>query len=138
MDQAYSRLKTVLKQQDATLDELRSLLEATGIRVGSRALARLGDESKPLERLDLRLAGAICQVCEVSLSELIVFRPAEGGFRRISLVKQKRLDYLLDGNNEGTLTKPELEELRRMVRKSEEMTVHNARYLAEQRQATHA
>ncbi len=134
MVQAYSRLKTVLEQRKLTVADLRQFLQYTGDQPGLRSLARLGDETQPLKSLDLRLAGVICQVCEVPLSDLIVFRPEEG-FQRITLAKQKRLDYLMDGNNNGTLTEAELEELRRMVRECEEATVHNARYLAQRHQA---
>jgi hypothetical protein len=134
MRQAYSRLKHILQQHHWTLDDLRKRLEATGVRAGTRSLARLSDETTPLERLDLRLASAICEVCEVPLSGLIVFHKAEDGFRRLSAAKQKRLDYLMDGNNNGTLTEAELEELRRMARECEEMTLHNSELLASQLQ----
>jgi hypothetical protein len=134
MQQAYSRLKQILHKRRWTLAELRKRLEKTGVRPGARALARLDDDATPLERLDLRLAGAICDVCEVPLSGLIVFHNADDGFRRLSATKQKRLDWLLDGNREGTLSRAEHNELHKLVRETEEMTLHNARYLVEQRE----
>ena len=138
MVRAYSRLKTVLKQRDLSLGDLQQFLRTSGVRVGQRSFECLEDETQPLERLDLRLAGVICQVCEVPLSELIVFRPSEDEVRRLSLVKQKRLTYLMDGNNNGALTEAESEELRRLARECEEMTVHNARFLAGRRHQTPA
>jgi len=134
MIQAYSRLKVVLEQRKLTLAELRRRLEQTGVKAGQRSLSRLGDETQPLGRLDLRLAGAICQVCEVPLSDLIVFRSPEDGFRRLSQAKQRRLDLLLDRNKEGTLTEAERTELQGLVRETEEMTLHNAQYLLGQRE----
>lgn len=134
MIQAYSRLKVVLEQRKLTLAELRRRLEQTGVKAGQRSLSRLGDETQPLGRLDLRLAGAICQVCEVPLSDLIVFRSPEDGFRRPSQAKQRRLDLLLDRNKEGTLTEAERTELQGLVRETEEMTLHNAQYLLGQRE----
>src|SRR4051794_9428680 len=103
MRQAYSRLKQILQQRHWTLADLRKRLEEAGVRAGARSLARLSDETTPLERLDLRLAGAICAVCEVALDSLIVFTKADEGFRRLSPAKEKRLEYLMDGNNNGTL-----------------------------------
>ena len=135
MMQAYSQLKSILEQLDVTLTELRQLLQRCRVRVGQRSLSRLTDESRPLERLDMRLASAICEACEVSLSKLIVFRSQDNSFHHISLVKQKRLDYLMDGNNDGCLSEAELAELRQMVRECEEMTLRNAQFLAEQHQA---
>ncbi len=133
MVQAFSRLKSLLEKRRLTLTELRQRLEQAGVRTGQRSLSRLGDETQPLERLDLRIAGAICQVCDVPLTDLIVFR-SEEGFRRLSPTKQKRLDWLMDGNNNGTLTETELEELRRLAHECEEMTLHNAQFLATQHQ----
>ena len=134
MVQAYSRLKVVLEQRKMTLSELRHRLEETGIRAGSRSLSRLGDETQPLERLDLRIAGAICAVCQVPLSELIVFHSTGEGFRRLTASRQQRLGDLLDANKEGTLAEAERVELQELVRETQEITLHNARYLVEQRE----
>jgi hypothetical protein len=89
---------------------------------------------KHMERLDLRVAEAICQVCEVPLSELITFETPKGTLHRLSAAKQKRLDTLITKNNARQLIGGEREELRALVREAEEMILANARILAGQRQ----
>ena len=132
--QAYSRLKRVLDQRRMTVPELHKRIEQVGMNVNLKSLYRLSKEHQPLERLDLRVAGAICQVCEVPLSELITFEMPKRRLQRFSAAKQKRLDALMTKNNQGQLTNAESEELRALVREAEEMTLANARVLMRQRQ----
>ena len=134
MVQAYSRLKRVLDQRRMTVPELHKRIEQVGMNVNLKSLYRLSKEHQPLERLDLRVAGAICQVCEVPLSELITFEMPKRRLQRFSAAKQKRLDALMTKNNQGQLTNAESEELRALVREAEEMTLANARVLVRQRQ----
>ena len=134
MVQAYSRLKRVLDQRRMTVPELHKRIEQVGMNVNLKSLYRLSKEHQPLERLDLRVAGAICQVCEVPLSELITFEMPKRRLQRFSAAKQKRLDALMTKNNQGQLTNAESEELRALVREAEEMTLANARVLMRQRQ----
>ena len=134
MVQAYSRLKRVLDQRRMTVPELHKRIEQVGMNVNLKSLYRLSKEHQPLERLDLRVAGAICQVCEVPLSELITFEMPKRRLQRFSAAKQKRLDALMTKNNQGQLTSAESEELRALVREAEEMTLANARVLMRQRQ----
>ncbi len=47
--------------------------------------------------------------------------------------KQDRLDVLMDKNNQGKLSRNEQRELQDLVRETQEITLHNARILAEQR-----
>jgi hypothetical protein len=58
--------------------------------------------------------------------------PGRGKVRRLLAVKQKRLNSLMDKNNEGRLSKEDRKELRALVREVEELTLANARRLAEQ------
>ncbi len=134
MVQAYSQLKRVLDERNITVSELHRRIERGGMRVNLKSLYRLSKEHQPLDRLDLRVAGAICQVCEVPLSELISFELPKRRLQRFSTAKQKRLDSLMFKNNEGQLTNAEAEELRILVREAEEMTLANARALARHRQ----
>jgi hypothetical protein len=53
--------------------------------------------------------------------------------RRLPAAKQKRLNILMDKNNQGRLSKEDHKELRALVREVEELTLDNARRLAEQR-----
>jgi hypothetical protein len=132
MVQAYSRLKRILNEQKMTVPELQRRLRQQGLRINLKSLYRLTNEQQPLQRLDLRVAGAICQVFEMPLSELIAFEKPQGRLLRLSAMKQKRLDALMTKNNEGLLTKTEQQELRALVREAEELTLDNARTLAGQ------
>jgi hypothetical protein len=133
MPQAYSRLKRLLGERKITVPELYKRIKQRGMHVNLKSLYRLSREHQPLARLDLRVAGAICQVCEVPLSELIIFETPEATLHRLSAAKQTRLDMLMAKNNEGQLTDGEREELQVLVREAEEMTLANARILAGQR-----
>ena len=50
---------------------------------------------------------------------------------RLSKAKQKRLDILMDKNNEGTITPEEHLELADLVQDANQITVANAKLLAE-------
>jgi hypothetical protein len=130
---AYSRLKRVLDEQQISVPELERRLRQQGLRINLKSLYRLSNDRQPLQRLDLRVAGAICQVLEMPLSELIVFEKPHGKLRRLAATKQKRLDILMAKNNDGALTTAEQQELRALVREAEEITLDNARTLAGQR-----
>jgi len=133
MTQAYSRLKRLLSERNITVPELQKRIQQRGMHVNLKSLYRLSREHQPLARLDLRVAGAICQVCEVPLSELITFETPKGTLHRLAVAKQTRLDTLMAKHNEGQLTGGEHEELQALVHEAEEMTLANARILARQR-----
>ena len=133
MTQAYSRLKRLLGERHITVPELQKRIQQRGMHVNLKSLYRLSREHQPLARLELRVAGAICQVCEVPLSELITFETPKRMLHRLSATKQKRLDRLMAKNNAGQLTGGERDELRVLVREAEEITLANARILAGQR-----
>ena len=133
--QAFSRLKRVLGERRMTVMELHRRIRQRGLRVNLKSLYRLSNESQPLERLDLGVAGAICSVCAMPLSDLIAFETAPPKLRRLAAAKQKRLDTLMARNNEGQLTRAERQELRDLVREAEDITLANARVLAGQRES---
>jgi Cro/C1-type HTH DNA-binding domain len=133
MVQAFSQLKRVLRERGMSVPDLRRRLEKQGLSVNLKSLYRLVKDDQPLERLNLRVAGMICQVCEVPLSKLIAFEMTESRLRRLSAAKQQRLDALMTGNNEGRLTPGERQELQVLVREAEEIALRNARKLASQR-----
>src|SRR5260221_11134101 len=70
---AYSHLKRILKQQQLSIPELHRRIRNSGLQVNLKSLYRLSNENQPVERLDMRVAGAICRVCAVPLSAWIVF-----------------------------------------------------------------
>lgn len=127
MTLAYPRLKRVLSELKITVPELHRRMAEKGLRVNKKSLYRLSNEHQPLFRLDLRVAGAICEVCSVALSDLITFETVEENLRRLSAGKQKRLDVLMAKNNDGLLTKNERDELQVLVREVEELSLQNAR-----------
>jgi Cro/C1-type HTH DNA-binding domain len=133
MVQAFSQLKRVLDERGMSVPELHSRLEKQGLSVNLKSLYRLVKEDQPLERLNLRVAGLICQVCGVPLSGLIAFEIEDAQLRRLSAAKQLRLDELMDANNEGRLTPAQRKELQGLVRETEEISLHNARRLASRR-----
>ena len=135
MVQAFSQLKRVLGECGMSVPELRRRLEQHGLSVNLKSLYRLARDDAPLERLNLRVAGMICQVCEVPLSRLIAFETMDPRLRRLSTAKQRRLDVLMAGNNEGRLTPAERKELQGLVREAEEIALSNVRKLARQRRS---
>jgi Cro/C1-type HTH DNA-binding domain len=110
MMQAYSRLKRLLGERNITVPELHKRIQQRGMHVNLKSLYRLSREHQPLERLDLRVSGAVCQVCEVPLSELMTFEIPKGTLHRLSVAEPKRLDTLMTKNNAGQLTGGEREE----------------------------
>ena len=103
MLQAYSRLKRILSKHKMTVPELHRRIRESGMSVTLKSLYRLNDGAQPLERLDLRLAGAICRACRTQLSDWIVFQKSSAKPRRLSAAKQRRLDDLLERNRNGRL-----------------------------------
>ena len=135
MVQAFSQLKSVLGERRMSVPELRRRLVEQGLNVNLKSLYRLVKNDQPLERLNLRIAGVICQVCDVPLSRLIAFEMTEARLRRLTAAKQRRLDELMTGNNEGRLTPAERKELQGLVREAEAIALSNARRLANQRRS---
>jgi DNA-binding Xre family transcriptional regulator len=134
MIQAYSQLKQILSERKLTVAELYRRIQQRGMKVNLKSLYRLNREHQPVERLDLRVAGTICQLFEVSLSELVRFEMEDEGLLHFPANKQQRLDTLMAKNNDGRLTDAEHEELRALVHEAEAMTLANAHRLAGQRQ----
>lgn len=134
MVQAFSRLKRVLDEQNMTVPALHRRLREQGLRINVKSLYRLSNDRQMLQRLDLRVAGAICQMFSLPLSELITFEAPQRKLSRLAIGKQKRLDVLMARSNDGKLTASEGQELRALVRDAEEIMLDNARQLAEQRQ----
>jgi hypothetical protein len=133
MTLAYSQLKRVLSELKITVPELHRRILGQGLRVNLKSLYRLSNEHQPLLRLDLRVAGAICEVCDVSLSDLITFETGIENLRRLEAKKQKRLDELMAKNNDGLLTQNERYDLQALVREVEKLSLQNARVLQRQR-----
>jgi hypothetical protein len=130
---AYSCLKRILQQQKLSIPELHRRILGRGLRINIKSLYRLSDENQPVARLDMRVAGAICQVCAVPLSAWIVFDEDEGRLRALASDQQQRLEVLMAKNNAGQMTDSERNELQSLVRAAEEITLANARLLVAHR-----
>ena len=129
---AYSRLQQILQDRRLTVPELHRRMRQRNLDVNIKSLYRLNDAHQPLARLDLRVAGAICQLCDVTLADLVDFSGQGARLAKLSDEKQRRLGKLMDKNNEGKLTRKEQDELQELVRETQEITLHNARVLAQQ------
>jgi len=70
----------------------------------------------------MRVAGAICQVCAVPLSEWIVFEQDDGRLRTLASDRQARLDLLMAKNSAGQMTEAERSELRQAASPSQRWT----------------
>ena len=126
MVQAFSQLKHLLDERKISITQLQRQLAEHRLIVNLKSLYRLAKDDQPLERLNLRVAGMICEVCAIPLSELIAFELTEVRFRRLSASKQKRLDALMAGNNQGRLTSAERKDLEALVRDAEAIALGNA------------
>ncbi len=102
------------------------------MNVNLKSLYRLTDDRQPVDRLDMRVAGAICQVFAVPLSEWIVFEEESQTLHTLPPERQARLGALMAKNNEGVLDASERAELEALVREAEEVTLTNARLLSQQ------
>jgi hypothetical protein len=129
---AYSRLQKILEEKRLSVPELHRRLQQQDRGVNIKSLYRLNDARQPLARLDLRVAGAICQLCDVTLADLVDFSGQGAKFAALAADKQDRLDRLMEKNNQGKLSRKEQRELQDLVRETQELTLHNARILAEQ------
>jgi len=130
---AYSQLDRLLLARKLTVPELHRRMRGRGWRINVKSLYRLSDAHEPLRRLDLRIAGGICEVCHVPLSKLVTFGKPRPRLRRLAASKQRRLESLMAKNNEGALRARESTELQALVREAEQITLENARALAGQR-----
>jgi hypothetical protein len=129
---AYSRLQKILDEKRLSVPELHRRLQQQNQGVNIKSLYRLNDAQQPLTRLDLRVAGAICQLCDVTLADLVDFSGQGAKLAKLTADKQDRLDTLMDTNNQGKLNRKQQRELQDLVRETQEITLHNARVLAEQ------
>jgi hypothetical protein len=101
--------------------------------VNIKSLYRLASE-EPLQKVDLRIAAAICGACGVDLAELITFEKPRAQLRRMDAKMQTRLEELMARNNEGKLTAGEKKEFAQLAEKAHRISLENARVLKAERQ----
>jgi hypothetical protein len=129
---AYSRLATILSSRNIAVPELRRQLSKLGVPVNIKSLYRLASP-EPIQKIDLRIVGAICRTYHVGIQEVIDFAKPKLTLQRLDAPEQKRLDELMSKNNEGELTTTELHEFEELAGKAHQLTLANARLLASQR-----
>ncbi len=130
---AYSRLNRLLKAQRLSVQELHRRILSFGINVNIKSLYRLSDEYRPVDRLDMRVAGAICQACAAALSDWIAFEDDQGAMQSMTTYKQSKLEQMMSKNNNGLLTDVEFSEFQILVREAEEISLYNARLFAQKK-----
>jgi len=124
---AYSKLKTVLEGKSlSTADLVRSIAEQ-GDRINPKSVYRLADTEEPIEKADMRVISAICQALNVGIGDILTFEEPDA-IEEFPPVKQQRMDQLMATLNK--LAPEELTELRTLVDEAEATARGNARRLA--------
>jgi len=130
--EAYSRLRIILAKMNVTVFQLHRRLEAAGFAVNIKSLYRLGSD-EPIQKIDLRIAAAICRVCGVNLGELIALEKTPAQLRQLDGRTQSRLEALMAKNNDGKLTASEKKEFGQLAEKAHRISIENARVLVAER-----
>ncbi|MDR3706699.1 MAG: helix-turn-helix transcriptional regulator [Capsulimonadaceae bacterium] len=133
MQEAYSRLKSVLEREHLTTADLVRRIAEQGDRVNPKSVYRLTDPEEPLEKVDMRVISAICQALSMSIGDILTFDEPEI-IEQFAAAKQERMDGLLARlSGAKTLTQEEISELHALVNEAEEIARGNARRLANRR-----
>lgn len=130
--EAYSRLRSVLAARNLTVFQLHRELDSAGLPVNIKSLYRLTSD-EPLQKVDLRVAGAVCQACEVEIGDLITFQKPRSQLHRLDQKTQTRLDDLMEKSNDGKLTVREKREFTALADKAHRLSIENARMLLAER-----
>ena len=130
---AYSRLGLLLARENVSVLGLHRKLAAKGVPVNIKSLYRLAEEA-PLQKVDLRIAAAICRLLNIALGDLITFEKPKAQLRHLDAKAQARLDTLMARNNEGRLTAAERKEFVGLADQAHRMSLENARTLLSESQ----
>jgi DNA-binding Xre family transcriptional regulator len=134
LQEAWSRLKTVLDRQGLSTADLVRRVSEQGDRVNAKSLYRLADPQEPLEKVDMRVIGAVCQALLVGIGDILTFDEPTI-IEELDRTKQARLDGLLSRRKHGgqALAPPEMVELNALMDEAEAVARGNARRLANQK-----
>ncbi len=134
MQEAFSRLKSVLDKQGLSTADLVRRVSEQGDRINAKSLYRLADPEEPLEKVDMRVVGAVCQALSVGIGELLTFDEPEI-IEQFGAQKQARMDALMARHNGAghALSAGEMTELQALVEEAEAVARGNARRLANRR-----
>jgi hypothetical protein len=106
-----------------------------GDRINAKSLYRLADPQEPLEKVDMRVVGAVCQALHVGIGDLLTFDEPTI-IEEFTAAKQARMDALVARHKEPGgqgLSGAELTELESLVGEAEVIARGNARRLANRR-----
>ena len=134
MQEAFSRLKILLTERGMSAADLVRKIALQGDRVNAKSVYRLADPEEPLEKVDMRVVGAVCQALSVGVGDILTFDEPTI-IEELAPGKQARMDALMAQHNsdEKSLTQAELKELRELIDVAEEIARGNARRLANRR-----
>lgn len=92
------------------------------------------DPDRPIERVDARVVGLLCDALQVAIGGLLaVMPPHSAELDHPSEAEQEQLDDLLDRQREGALRNGEYDELRALVGRASQQAARNAQRLVEHR-----
>ena len=136
--EAYSRLKLLLDAQHLTTADLVRRVQEQGDRVNAKSIYRLADPEEPLEKVDMRVVGAVCAALGAGLADLLTFDEPTV-IEEFARAKQERMDVLMarvahpHDQPDGPLLAGERAELAGLVEEAEMIARGNARRLANRR-----
>lgn len=129
MQTGYSQLGSILQQQALTPADLVRRVSEQGDRVNPKSLYRLADSQEPLEKVDMRVIGAVCHALSVQIGDLLTFDTPKL-IETMPSARQARLDLLAAHRHSAGLTDGERDELEALLDEAEAMARGNARRLA--------
>lgn len=135
MQEAFSRLKRMLDSQGLNTADLVRRVAEQGDRINAKSIYRLADPEEPLEKVDMRVIGAVCQALEVGIGDILTFDEPTI-VEDLGAAKQERMDTLMarhSARSGAGLTADELAELEKLVGEAEAIALGNARRLAARR-----
>jgi hypothetical protein len=118
----------ILARENLSVLALQRKLEAAGASVNVKSLYRLAEDA-PLQKIDLRIAAAVCEEFGIALGDLISFEKPKAQLARLDARTQARLDALMSKNNEGQLTTAQRKEFVLLAEQAHRMSIENARTL---------
>lgn len=138
MQEAWSRLKSVLDRDGLTTADLVRRVSEQGDRINAKSLYRLADPQEPLEKVDMRVIGAVCQALAVEIGDILTFEEPTI-IEEFDPSLQARMDTLVarQKSSPQAFSATDLAELDRLVDQAEAIARGNARRLANQRRRLH-
>jgi hypothetical protein len=115
-----------------TVFQLHRNLTASGVAVNIKSLYRLASE-EPLEKIDLRIAAAICKICGATFADLITLEKPRARLQQLDAKTQSRLNALMELNNDGKLTARQKREFEQLAERAHRLSLENARTLQAER-----